>query len=114
MAVMHYRTRDGLADYGFAIEYEADGSWRVCIVFQPIYQSHHRNMNLPHQSIDDKGRCYVDWPAKIDSLGDAKTVAALWAELIHNYQCAQKLTAANDRAVNGPRKVKRPRTGVTS
>ena len=29
MAVMDYRTQDGLANYGFSIEYDAKSGWRV-------------------------------------------------------------------------------------
>jgi len=32
----------------------------------------------------------VNWPARINSLGEAKTVAALWAELIQRYQHDEK------------------------
>lgn len=85
MAVMDYRTQDGLADYGFSIEFESDVGWRVYNVFQPL-QEHNDNMKLPYQAIDSKGRCYVDWSPRIDSLGEAKTVAALWAELIQRCQ----------------------------
>jgi hypothetical protein len=86
MAVMDYRTQDGLTDYGFSIEFQSDVGWRVYIIFR----GHDDSLSLPHQAIDHNGRCYVNWPAKIDSLGDAKTVAALWAELIQRYQRAEK------------------------
>jgi len=85
MAVMDYRTQDGLANYGFSIEYDTKSGWRVYIVFQPFYRSDHNDLRLPHQAIDCNGRRYVDWPSKLDSLGDAKTVAALWAEHIQSY-----------------------------
>jgi hypothetical protein len=85
LTVMTYRTRDGLADYGFSIKFESDGGWRIYIIFQPFCQAHDESLRLPYQSIDSKGRRYVDWSEKLDSLGDAKTVAALWAELAHRY-----------------------------
>jgi hypothetical protein len=81
MAVMDYRTRDGLDDYGFWIEYQPDAGWRVYTVFQPPLRGVDDSVLLPHQSVDAKGRRYVDWPEKLDSLGDAQAVAALWAEL---------------------------------
>jgi hypothetical protein len=83
---MDYRTQDGLADYGFAIECQMHGGWRVYIVFTPFHADHDDNSQWPHQAIDSNGRRYVNWPSKIDNLGEAKTVAALWAELIHRYQ----------------------------
>src|SRR5918997_643923 len=86
MAVMDYQTRDGLTDYGFSIEFRSDIGWRVYIVFQPQGDN---GMDLPYQSIDDNGRPYVDWRAKLDSLGDARAVAALWAELSQRHQRIQ-------------------------
>jgi hypothetical protein len=90
MAVMAYRTQDGLADYGFSIEFESDKGWRAYIVFQPLHQGQQESLRLPYQSMDDNGRRYVAWPEKLDSLGDAKTVAALWAELAHRSQRSQE------------------------
>jgi len=93
MTVMDYRTRDGLADYGFSIDYEPRRGWRVYIIFQPFHQGHDDNLQLPYQSIDDNGRRYVDWPDKLDSPGDARVVAALWAEVAQHYQHTQEQTA---------------------
>jgi hypothetical protein len=86
MPVMDYRTQDGLAEYGFSIEFESGLGWRVYIIFEPFHQGHNDNLRLPYQSIDRDGRRYVDWSSKLDGLGDAKTVAALWAELVERYQ----------------------------
>ena len=80
MAVMDYRTRGGLASYAFSIEFQPDAGWRIYIVFRPLYQSGDENSKWPHEAIDGGGRSYINWPAKLDNLGDAKTVAALWAE----------------------------------
>lgn len=88
MAVMGYRTKDGLADYCFSIEFQVDGGWRVYVVFQPFRSDTGSGLRLPHQSIDPDGRRYVNWPSRLDSLGDAKEIAEFWAEHIH--QCAQK------------------------
>lgn len=85
MAVMDYRTQDGLANYGFSIEHEDKSGWRVYIAFQPFCRTVDDDLDLPHQAVDCNGRRYINWPAKLDSLGDAKTVAALWAELIQSY-----------------------------
>jgi hypothetical protein len=89
MAVMEYRTRDGLANYGFSIEFQQDKGWRVYIIFSPFHPGHDDILQLPYQSIDDNGRRYVEWSEKLDNLGDAKTVAALWAELAQRYERAQ-------------------------
>jgi hypothetical protein len=93
MTVMDYRTRDGLADYGFSIDYEPDRGWRVYIVFVPFRQGDDGELRLPYQTIDDKGRRYVNWPEKLGSLGDARVVAALWAEIAQRYQHTQEQTA---------------------
>ncbi len=93
MAVMDYRTQDGLADYGFSIEFQSDEGWRVYIIFQPFHQGHDDSSDLPYQSFDHNGRRYVNWSSKLDNLGDARTVAALWAELIHRYQRTQEQNA---------------------
>lgn len=98
MFVMNYRTEDGLVDYGFSIEFWPGAGWRVYIAFRPLNQNHDDGLESAYQSVDDHGRHYVDWPAKIDSLGDAKTVAALWAELIQRRQRATKASRGNDEA----------------
>jgi hypothetical protein len=86
MAVMDYQTRDGVTRYGFSIEFRSDIGWRIYIIFQSLLnQAGNDRMELPYQSVDSDGRRYVDWRAKLDSLGDARTVAALWAELSYRY-----------------------------
>ena len=90
MTVMEYRTRDGLADFGFSIEFQPDRGWRVYIIFEPFYCGDEHTADLPYQSIDPDGRRYVNWHPVLDSLGDAKTVAGIWAELAQRYQHAKK------------------------
>ncbi|MDQ3764265.1 MAG: hypothetical protein M3460_22610 [Actinomycetota bacterium] len=86
MGIMDYSTRDGLADYGFSLEFQPGSGWRVYIIFDPFHQGNNDSQNLPYQALDQTRRRYVDWGAKLDSLGDARTVAALWAELTQRYQ----------------------------
>jgi hypothetical protein len=93
MIVMDYRTRDGLADYGFSIDFDPGRGWRVYIIFQPFQQGHDDRLQLPYQAIDGNGRRYVDWSEKVDSLADAKTVAELWAEVAQRYQRTQERKA---------------------
>ncbi|MGH3867511.1 MAG: hypothetical protein ACRDQ4_15500 [Pseudonocardiaceae bacterium] len=83
MAVMDYRTQDGLADYSFSVEFQSDVGWRVYIIFRPPYQDNDDNSQWLYQATDCRGRSYVNWSAKLDNLGDAKTVAARWAEISH-------------------------------
>ena len=86
MAVMNYRTQDGLADYGFSIEYQPKVGWRIYIIFQPLRHGGDDNPQLPYQATDHDGRSYVNWLAKLDNLDDAKTVAARWAEISERHQ----------------------------
>jgi hypothetical protein len=83
---MHYQTQDGLADYGFSIEYQPGEGWRVYVTFQALCQDCDNNLQFPYQSTDDDGRSYISWPSELDSLGDARTVASLWAEMVHRYR----------------------------
>jgi hypothetical protein len=106
MAVMDYRTRDGLADYGFSLEYRPEIGWRAYVIFLPIGMPHGGNVLLPYQSIDHDGRPYIDWSGKIANLGDARTVAALWAELMHRYRPNQE-EQSNRTIINKPGCTKR-------
>jgi hypothetical protein len=86
MVVMDYRTQDGLVDYGFSIEFQPDPGWRIYIVFRSCHQSLEEDTQSPYQAVDRHGRHYVNWSARLDSLGDARTVAALWAEITQRYK----------------------------
>jgi len=96
MTVMSYRTRDGLADYGFSIEFDPRKGWQIYIIFEPFHAGSTtgsttgstNSATLPYQSVED-GRRRVDWSSKLDTLKEAKTVAALWAELAQRYQRTQ-------------------------
>jgi hypothetical protein len=104
MAVMTYRTRDGLADYGFSIDFQPGTGWRVYIVFQPIHDNH--GEQIPYQAVDSNGRHYVDWSEKLDNLGDAKTVAAFWAELVQDYRRDQAQRARNTELIERYRRTR--------
>jgi hypothetical protein len=97
MTIMEYRTEDGLAHYGFSIEFQSVVGWRVYIIFVPFHQDQEDSTDLPYQSIDGDGRRYADWSSKLDSLGDARSVAALWAELAQRYQRTQEQRTATPR-----------------
>jgi len=89
MVVMDYHTRDGLSDYGFSIEFQYNLGWRVYIVFQSPHHIEGEDVRSPYQAVDRDGRHYVNWAGKLGSLGEAKTVAALWAEIDQRYQRTQ-------------------------
>lgn len=102
MAVMTYRTRDGLADYGFSIDYQSSAGWRVYIVFESVRHGGGDSLALPYQAIDTDGRRYVDWSEKLDNLGDAKMVAELWAEVVQGFRRDQALRELIERFRHTP------------
>ena len=111
MVVMAYKTQDKIAEYGFSIEFLPDAGWRIYIVFRPCLRCEaHRQSHLPYQSIDHNGRRYVDWSAKIESLGEARLVAELWAELTRDCQHIEAHTPNNDAAAEETGAVQQPRT----
>lgn len=99
MTVMVYRTQDGLTNYGFSIDFQPDRGWRVYIIFRPVCQGLDDSQPLPYQAIDREGRRYVDWSEKLDNLGDARTVATFWAELVQDYHRAQAKKALDDELI---------------
>lgn len=90
MAVMDYQTRDGLADYGFSLEHRPEIGWRAYIIFLPIDTPRDETALLPYRSVDHDGRPYINWSGKIASIGEARTVAALWAELMQRHRANHK------------------------
>ncbi|MGH3839868.1 MAG: hypothetical protein ACRDS0_00210 [Pseudonocardiaceae bacterium] len=107
---MAYQTHDRLADYGFSIEFLPSTGWRIYIVFLPCFQSDYVHPEFPYQSVDRDGRRYVDWSGKIDSLGEAKVVAELWAEQTRRYQRIGAHSLSNDGTAEIPGSVPQPRT----
>ena len=93
MAIMDYRTQDGLGNYGFSIEFHADTGWRAYVVFVPLSLHYSDSLDLPYQSICRDGRRYVDWSSRLNTLGEARTVAALWAELVQRCHRTQSRAA---------------------
>jgi len=110
MAVMDYWTQDGLAGYGFSIEFQPDIGWRVYIMFDS-FQGYDDSRRFPYQSIDGDGRRYVNWPSKLDSLGDARTVAALWAELAQRYHRTLERHELYLELIQRYQRIKEPRKG---
>lgn len=86
MTVVDYQTRDGLDEFGFSVEFQSNTGWRVYIIFDPFTWGDDQEVNLPYQSVDHAGRRYVNWSSKIDTLGEARTVAEIWAELVQRTQ----------------------------
>lgn len=113
MAVMEYWTKDGLVDFGFSIEFLSRLGWRVYIILDPFHRGHDHNLDLPYQSIDDDGRRYVDWSSTLDSLGDARTVAGIWAELAYRDHRSKKEHARYVELIQRHRRNQKQKT-VTS
>jgi hypothetical protein len=80
MAVINYRTKDGLADYEFSIEFHRDGGWRICIIFDPACKGQNDTPQFPYEFLDEDGRLYVEW-SRLASLGDAKRLPNFWSSL---------------------------------
>jgi len=80
----YYRTRDGRTDYSFSFEEQADGSWRAYIESQPPYGIRASDAHSTHR-LSDGSRRYVCWTSVLDSLEEAKNVAALWADKTQEY-----------------------------
>ncbi|HKS51991.1 MAG TPA: hypothetical protein VJS67_08990 [Pseudonocardiaceae bacterium] len=97
MVVMAYRTHDHIADFGFSLEYQPEIGWRVYVVFYH-HRINDRARRFPYQSVDRNGRHYVDWDGRIGSLGEARIVAELWAEIVKDYQRAEVRTKSNEAA----------------
>jgi hypothetical protein len=79
-----YRTKDRNADYTFLFEEQTDGSWRAYIERQPSYRGRATDAHSTHR-LSDGNRQYVCWTSSLDSLEDAKQVAALWADKTQDY-----------------------------
>jgi len=111
MTVMSYRTQDDLADYGFSIEFEPNKGWQIYIVLEPFRTGSNNSHKFPYQSVED-GRRRVDWSSKLDSLGEAKTVAALWAELAQRYQRTQEQHALYVTMIEHQRRIQEQRRAI--
>ncbi len=79
-----YRTSDGAADFGFSFEQRSDGTWRAYITGQPSYQGRATDAHSTHR-LPDGGRKHVCWTTELQSLDEAKRVAALWADKTQEY-----------------------------
>lgn len=84
MSFVYYRTKDGLADYGFSFERQSDSSWRVYVDSMPSYGRRDTSLSVTHR-LTDGGRYYVCWSQKLRSEADARKVAAKWADLTQEY-----------------------------
>ncbi len=79
-----YRTKDGQADYSFSLERQSGGTWRVYIETQPDYKGRESDAHTTHR-LSDGGRKYICWTAPLQSLDQAKQVAAAWADATQKY-----------------------------
>ena len=80
----YYRTKDGKADYKFSFEEQPSGNWRAYIEEQPSYQDRSTGVHPTHRH-QDGNRYYVCWTKPLDSLENAETVAAMWADATQEY-----------------------------
>jgi hypothetical protein len=80
-----YRTRDGSADYRFGFSQRPDGTWRIYILSQPDYGRRSANTFATHRLSDGSPYQYICFTGSLDSLDQAKQVAALWADRTQQY-----------------------------
>ena len=91
-----YRTSDGLADYVFDFAQIA-GGWRGYIVSQPDYGTRQTSMAATHR-LFASGRHYICWDRPLQTLDNAKGVAALWADATQEYIRSGRFDAPSDRS----------------
>lgn len=79
-----YRTKDGREDYQFSFEQQSNGQWRAYITRQPSYGRRATDAHSTHR-LSSGGRKYVCWNRPLNTLEQAKQVAALWADATQEY-----------------------------
>lgn len=80
----HYRTSDGGAEFVFEFVRYSSG-WRIYIERQPDYGDISTNMDATHR-VYDGDRYFICWDRPLQTLSDAKAVAALWADATQTYR----------------------------
>jgi len=81
---VNYRTLDGRADYAFSFEQQPDSTWRAYIEGQPGYGRRASDAHTTHR-LSDGPRKYVCWTTPLQTLAEAKKVAAKWADATQQY-----------------------------
>ena len=80
-----YKTSDGTRTrYEFAFEKQSNGSWRAYIEDQPDYGSRAAGAHSTHR-LSDGNRKYICWDSRINTLEEAKQVAAVWSDKTQEY-----------------------------
>lgn len=105
MGRTYYRTRDNRANFLFSFERQPDGCYRAYILRQPGYGRLPADLHTTHRLRDGRGRLYVCWTSPLRSEQEARTVAALWADLTQVYLRTGK---SIDRQTAEPRQRRRP------
>jgi hypothetical protein len=80
---INYRTRASGNDYSFDFA-RIPGSWRIYIRMQPDYHGRDTSPISTHR-LRAGAALYICWDRPIATLGQAKTVAANWAEGTDRY-----------------------------
>ena len=89
-----YRTRLTKSDYEFDFETINNG-WRIYILDQPGYRGRDESSVSTHRIFDTaRGRRYICWTSPITTIGQAKTIAANWAESTDRYIASGNSTSA--------------------
>ncbi len=83
--ITYYRTKDGMADYKFSLEYQSGGGYQAFILDMPSYNGRDQDIYTTHRSIDEHGRYYVCWSKPLYTEEELKKVVALWSDLTQTY-----------------------------
>ena len=84
-ARVKYRALDGVTDFVFTFRWiDAADTWRVFIDAQPNYGARSISAHTTHRLVEN-GRYCICWAGRIPSIGEAKQVAALWADCTLRY-----------------------------
>lgn len=92
---IYYRTKDGLADYGFELVTLPNGTERAYITSQPSYQGRNESSHPTHRLSEGSSK-YVNWSETVYDRDLIKAIAARWADCTQEYvRTGKKLVLSN-------------------
>lgn len=83
----NYRSRDGSMDFDLYFQKYNDAvGWRVYIINKVNYKSRSKGASTVHR-LHESGETYdyICWSKKLNTLAEAKSVAALWCDATAEY-----------------------------
>lgn len=92
-----YRTRETGQDYEFDFV-RLPHTWQINILQQPSYAGRDTSASIIHR-LGGPGNYFICWSTAIPSLGQAKTIAANWAEGTDRYIRTGNASGAFSQAI---------------